>query len=230
MLRLSKESLPPNHHPLHTMKILSLLTTGLLLLVLLVGFTDTPEATAPSPHRTSSDVANWAIDKVHSDIGFKVRHLGISNVRGNFTDYDVTLSFDPDDLSTLETTATVRIASINTENERRDNHLRSPDFFAADEHPEMTFVSKEVRNIDGNEFELVGDLTIRGVTKEVVLDAEYLGTASMGDSERAGFQAETSIDRFDYGLAWDNLTEAGGLVVGREVNIILELEVIKQES
>ena len=214
------------------MKKVSFLPMLLLAGLLVAGFTLGPSAEAPAafstPEAAPADVSTWAVDQVHSTIGFKVKHLGISNVRGDFDTYDFDLRFDPNDLTTLETTATVAVASIDTENERRDNHLRSPDFFAADEHPTMTFASKAVRAIDGDAFELVGDLTIRGVTNEVVFDAEFLGTAAMGDSERAGFEAETTIDRLDYGLAWNKLTEAGGFVVGHDVKIILELEVIKQ--
>lgn len=169
----------------------------------------------------------WSVDHAHSRLGFKVRHLGISNVRGDFREYDAMLSMDGTDVSTLSAEATIQTASINTDNDRRDNHLRSPDFFAAEEHPEMTFVSTGVRNVDGSTFEMTGNLTIRGTTHEVVLDAEFLGSVAMGEEERAGFEATTTIDRMDYGLAWDRLTEAGGLVVGHEVEITLELEVIK---
>lgn len=174
--------------------------------------------------------ATWSVDHAHSKLGFKVRHLGISNVRGDFREYDVVLRMDGTDLSTLSAEATIQTASIDTDNDRRDNHLRSPDFFAAEEHPEMTFISTGVQNVDGSTFEITGNLTIRGTTHEVVLDAEFLGSASMGDEERAGFEATTEIDRMDYGLAWDRLTEAGGFVVGHDVEITLELEVIKDES
>ena len=197
---------------------------ALFAVLLLVGFTTDSHDAPPT------EVVTWNVDKSHSSIGFKVRHLGITNVNGEFHDYDVSLKFDPADLSTLETTATIQIASIDTDNERRDNHLRSDDFFAAEEHPTMTFVSKEVRNVDGNEFELVGDLTIRGVTKEVVLDAELVGTAMMRGNAVAALEAETTINRFDYGLHWDRVTEAGGLIAGEDVRIILELEVQQAKS
>ena len=153
-----------------------------------------------------------------------MRHLGISNVRGQFADYDATVQFDPENLETLQVEATINVGSINTGIERRDNHLRSDDFFNAEQFPAMTFVSKGVRNIDGDEFELVGDLTIRDVTKEVVLEGEFLGAAAQGEKQKVGFEAETTINRFDYNLKWDKLTEAGGFVVGEEVDIILELE------
>lgn len=201
-----------------------------LVVFVVAGFT-APAAPDEAPAtQPAAEVATWNVDQSHSRVGFKVRHLGLSNVSGQFHDYEVDLQLDPTDLSTLETSATINIASIDTENERRDNHLRSPDFFAAEEHPTMTFVSKEVRNIDGNSFELVGDLTIRGTTKEVVLDGEVLGTAVMQGNEIVALEASTTINRLEYGLAWDRLTEAGGVVVGHDVQIILELEAVKAEA
>ncbi|MFQ5569259.1 MAG: YceI family protein [Rhodothermales bacterium] len=213
------------------MKIYSLLLAAVLVIVVAAGFTLAGnEALTEKSLSSVGEVASWSADPVHSKIGFKVKHLGISNVRGEFKDYDVSLSFDPADLSTLEASTSVQIASITTDNQRRDNHLRSPDFFSADEFPVMTFVSKEVRNIDGSEFELVGDLTIRDVTKEVVLEAEFFGTASMRGSERAAFEARTKINRLDYELKWNRMTEAGGFVVGHDVTIILELELVEESS
>jgi len=208
----------------------TLILPALLVTLVLAGFTllDRPASDpAPAPR---IEAADWSIDQVHSKIGFRARHFGISFVRGAFKDYEATLSFDPGDLSTVETSATIQVASIFTDNDRRDNHLRSPDFFSADEYPTMTFVSKGVRNIDGNAFELVGDLTIRDVTKEVVLDAEFLGTANAMNSERAAFEARATVDRMEYGLMWDRVTEAGGLVVSKEIQIVIELEVVKEAS
>jgi len=171
--------------------------------------------------------ASWSIDASHSKVGFKVRHLGISSVRGEFTDYDATITMDDEDLQSIQASVTIQVASIYTRNERRDNHLRSDDFFSAEAFPAMTFESTGVANVEGTTFDLTGHLTIRDVTKEVVLTTEYLGAAQMGDSERAGFEARTTIDRTEYGLTWNRLTEAGGAVVGHDVEIILELELIK---
>lgn len=198
------------------------LLAPLLVFALLATIGFSPE---PAPRANS-----WSVDHAHSKIGFKVRHLGISNVRGDFQDYDVSISMTEGDVSTLTASATIQTTSIFTNNDRRDNHLRSSDFFSAEAFPVMTFQSKEVRAVDGNAFELVGDLTIRDVAKEVVLNAEFLGTATMGDQERAGFEASTEINRMDYGLAWNRLTEAGGFVVGHNVEIILELEMVKDDS
>jgi polyisoprenoid-binding protein YceI len=170
------------------------------------------------------DVMTFSPDKAHSQVGFQVRHLGISNVRGSFNEYDAKVTFDPADLSTLQVEATVNIASIDTGIERRDTHLKSDDFFNAESFPTLSFKSKGVRNLEGTTFELVGDLTIRDVTKEVVLDSEFLGLGKQRETTKAGFSASTTINRFDYNLKWDRLTEAGGLVVSEEVKILLELE------
>lgn len=197
-----------------------LLVPALLAILVFSGFSDKPEsATAPT---------DWTVDKAHTQVKFKVRHLGLSNVEGSFNTFDLTLNFDPEDLTTLKTTATIDVASIDTGNERRDNHLRSDDFFAAEQHPQMTFVSREVRNVEGNRFQIAGDLTIRGTTKPVVLDAEMLGTAAMQGKTVAAFTATTTINRFDYGLKWDRLTEAGGLVVGEDVQITIDVEAVQE--
>ena len=177
----------------------------------------------PSPDKSAS----WSIDSAHSSISFKVRHLGISNVRGEFTSYDAQISMEGTDLSTLSVNTTIESASIDTGNERRDNHLRSDDFFGADEFPEISFVSTGVTNIDENNFHLEGNLTMKDVTLPVVLEGAFLGTMTMGGSERAGFEASTSVNRMDYNLSWDRLTETGGIVVGHEVQINLDLELIK---
>ncbi len=194
------------------MKIRSLLFASLLLIAFSI---------------PTEEPSSWSIDVSHSSISFKVRHLGISNVRGEFLTYDAEILMDGTDLSTLAVDATIETTSIDTGNERRDNHLRSDDFFGAEEFPNMTFTSTGVTEVDGNEFHLAGDLTIRDVTKSIVLEGEFLGTAMMGDSERAGFEAAATIDRKEFNLSWDRLTEAGGFVVGHDVEIILELEVIK---
>ncbi|MEX1055762.1 MAG: YceI family protein [Rhodothermales bacterium] len=177
-----------------------------------------------------SDVVTFKPDKNHSRIGFKVRHLGIANVRGSFGEYDATVRFDPADISTLHAEATIEAGSIDTGVERRDNHLRSDDFFNAEEYPTIRFVSKEVRNVNGSEFELVGDLTIRDVTKEIVLEAEYFGVGTQRGRQKAGFEAVGTVNRFDYNLRWDNLTEAGGLVVGESVQLVLELELNEETT
>jgi polyisoprenoid-binding protein YceI len=174
-----------------------------------------------APNQT---VTTFKVDPVHSSIGFKARHLGISSVNGRFEEYEATVTVDPDDLSTFKAEAVIQVSSVTTRMERRDAHLRSDAFFDADNFPTMVFKSREVRNIDGSDFEVVGDLTIRGTTREIVLDVEYGGVAPVRGSQTVAFEARGKLNRFDYGLEWGALTEIGGLVVGEEIRLILELE------
>lgn len=165
--------------------------------------------------------ADFAIDPTHTTLGFKVKHLGVSYVTGHFGKFSGTVSFDPKDLKTIKANVTIEAASVNTGHEQRDNHLRDPDYFDAANHPRLTFVSKEVKDIAGNKFKLVGDLTIRGVTKTVTLDCEFGGAmdSPFGDV-RAGFSATTNINREDFGMTGG----PAGALVGKEVKINLEVE------
>ena len=199
---------------------ISLMPVGLLAILIFWGGWNQPNEDV----LILKEDATFVADKAHSQLGFKVRHLGITNVNGAFGDYEAQVSFDSGDLNTLRAEATIQVASIDTGIERRDNHLRSDDFFNANQYPTIKFVSKEVRNIEGSSFELVGDLTIRDITKEVIFDAEFVGLGKMGETTKAGFEASTSINRFDYNLKWDRVTEAGGLVVSENVRIQLDLE------
>jgi len=182
---------------------------------------------------SSAHGADWAIDGSHTNVGFKVKHLAVSWVRGNFSKAEGTISFDGKDLSTLKADVTIPIETVDTDNAKRDEHLRSPDFFDAANHPTMTFKSKKVTDIskDGTEFKLVGDLTIRGTTKEVTLEVEdwTAGVVDPWGNTKAGGTATTTINRFDFGLEWNNLLETGGLVVGEDVKIELELELNKKK-
>lgn len=188
----------------------------------------TPSGNTALAQASSADtVPTWRVDATHSFIGFKVRHLGLSTVTGEFRDYNATVTLDPANPASFRAEAVIQTASVDTENERRDNHLRSDDFFDAENHPELRFVTKEVRDKGDGELEIVGDLTIRGTTKEIVLEGEVIGTATMGNSERVGIEAEGRINRFDYGLKFDSVMEAGGLVVGEDVRLVLEIEAIK---
>jgi len=209
------------------MKRISFLATTALVVFSFAGFKSI-EAPARQAVTPSGELITYKVDPVHSDLSFKVRHLGVSNVTGTFGGYDASFQIAGQDLNTLKVTATINTNSVDTGVDRRNNHLRSPDFFAVEQYPTMTFVSKAVRNIDGEEFEIVGDLTIKDVTKEVVLKAEYIGAATMGDQQRMGFSAHTKINRMDYHLLFDKSTEAGGFVVGHDVRINLEIEGIRQ--
>jgi len=202
------------------------------LVVLSAGFAypSVEELESSSSSNTSGERASWSIDYNHSEVGFSVRHLAISKVRGEFQSYCATIEFDESDISTLEVSAVVEVESLDTGVERRDNHLRSSDFFDAASYPLMTFTSKEVRNVDGNNFELVGDLTIKEVTQEFVLEGSFLGAIETANGGKAGFELHGVLDRFDFHLNWNRLTEVGGLIAGRDITITLNLELNRQDS
>jgi len=203
----------------------------LLVAVVLAAFGGTASPATPDTAPNADDpVAAWTVDAAHSSIGFSVRHLGIANVRGTFSGYDVDLQFDPADLSTLTTTANIQIETIDTRNQRRDDHLRSDDFFHVQEFPTMRFESTGVQNINGDSFEIIGNLTIKDVTREVVLAATMNGTAEFMGNEVAALTAQTVIDRHDYGLTWNRMTEAGGVVVGSDITITLEIEAMREQA
>ena len=205
--------------------------TAFFLLLFAAGLGTAPAVAQTSMDDTTSapDTApQWRLDPTHSFVGFKVRHMGIASVTGEFKEYEADLRLDPADLSTLTATAVVRTASIDTDNDRRDNHLRSDDFFNAEQFPDMRFESRKVRVTGDDTFELIGDLTIRDRTHEIVLSGEFMGTVPSRGGRRMAISAEGRLNRFDYNLKWDNLTEAGGLVVGEEVRLILDLAAVSE--
>lgn len=171
----------------------------------------------------------WKIDSAHSHVTFGVRHMMISTARGRFGEVNGTVEFD--EANPINSTVNVQIeaASIDTRDAQRDGHLRSADFLDADNYPTLTFVSKRVEKIDDSHGRIIGDLTIRGVSKEVVLDTEYAGQAkSPWGTTSAGFSAKTAINRKDWGLEWNGALETGGVLVGDQVNIDIDLEIIKE--
>lgn len=170
-------------------------------------------------------MATWTIDHSHSEVNFKVRHMLVSNVRGNFGSYSATIEAADENFSDAVIRFEAAIDSINTGNEQRDGHLKSADFFDAASHPTMTFASRTVSVVSAHEMKVEGDLTIRGVTKPITLDVIYNGTVSgFGGVAIAGFEITGTVNRFDYGLAWNALTEAGGVVVGSDVKIEIVAE------
>jgi len=214
-----------------------LLTAVLILggFALLRSSPDAPRAAseqaAPSTEVSPAEGVEWNLDKAHSEVRFTVTHLAISSVTGFFRDFDATVEMTPDDLSTLTTSATARIASIDTGNDKRDDHLRSDDFFDAETYPEMTFESTGVSDVNGSSFTLNGDLTIKGTTKPVSFETEMVGTAvGPQGNQRAALKAETVINRKDFGLTWDRLTEAGGVIVGEDVTIHLDVQLVRPQS
>jgi polyisoprenoid-binding protein YceI len=170
----------------------------------------------------------WVIDPAHSEIQFKVRHLMITYVTGSFTDYKLEVESEEYDLVNSKAVFTARLDSITTNNPDRDAHLKSPDFFDAANHPEIKFVKTSVKPIDQENFELYGDLTVRGITKNIKLDVEFGGIVKdPWGNTKAGFTVTGKINRKDFGLTWNAATEAGGLVVGDEVKINCDIELLE---
>ena len=175
--------------------------------------------------------ARWVVDPVHSSIEFAVRHMVIATVRGRFEKFNIEVQFDEDNPEKSSVEVRVDSASIDTRERERDTHLRSPDFLDVERFPELVFVSRRVESLGGGRFSMVGDLTIRDVTREAVLDTEFAGTAKdPWGKMRAGFNAETSLSRKDFGLEWNVALEAGGWLVGDTVKIFIEAELVKQEQ
>ena len=173
-----------------------------------------------------SKTQSWQVDKVHSKVGFAVTHLVISEVEGKFSVYDGSFTSSKADFSDAKISFSVDVNSINTDNETRDNHLKSDDFFNAEAFPLMRFTSTRFTKISGNRYRLMGKLSIRDITKPVEFEVRFGGIAENDGygNTKAGFKAKTTINRFDYGLKWNSLTEAGGLTVGEEVDIDLNLQ------
>jgi polyisoprenoid-binding protein YceI len=176
-----------------------------------------------------STKTSWVIDPTHSEIQFKVKHLVISTVTGSFKTFEGTAETDGDDLTTADIKFSADIASIDTNQAQRDEHLRSAEFFDAENHPKLTFTSSSLEKTGDETYKLKGDLTIKGVTKPVVLDAEYGGAMTdFYGQNKAGFEITGKINRKDFGLSWSATTEAGGVVVGDEIKLAINIQLIKQ--
>ncbi len=170
----------------------------------------------------------WNIDKSHSKVQFSVSHLVITDVTGQFKSFDASIESTKEDFSDAKINFSVDVNSIYTENDKRDGHLKSDDFFNAEKFPKMTFVGKSMKKVGKNKFKLTGDFTIRDVTKQVTLDVVYNGTIKdPWGNTKAGFKVTGSLNRFDYNLKWNVLTEAGGAVVGKTVYLTVDLELNK---
>ena len=173
----------------------------------------------------------WKIDGAHSTAQFTVRHMMVSNVHGRFGKVEGTVVYDGKNIGGVQVDATIDATTITTDNEKRDAHLRSADFFDAAAFPTITFKSKRVEVLGAGRFKLIGDLTMRGTTKEVVLDAEGpTAPVNAQGSERIGVTATTTLNRHDYGVSWSRTMDGGGYVVGDDVKVTIELELIKQTS
>lgn len=178
----------------------------------------------------SAAAQTWEFDKAHSRIGFSVRHLVISKTKGYFDDFSGQVIFDGKNLEKGTASVTIQVGSIDTDNGDRDTHLKSADFFDIEKFPTMKFTSKKITPGEGNRFTMVGDLTIKGVTREVALEGEFFGTKDDArGNTRAGFSAATTINRQDFNVTWDNKLQDGSLVVGNDVSIELEIELVKSK-
>ena len=175
--------------------------------------------------------STWKIDPDHSNIGFKVRHLMVSNVRGNFEKHSGTVNIDDRDITKSKVEISIDAASINTNVAKRDAHLRSADFFDVAKYPTITFVSRKVARAGADKLRVTGDLTIHGVTREVVLDVDGPTRESKDPwgNIRRGASASTTINRKDFGLTWNKALETGGVLVGDDITITLEIEMVKEQ-
>jgi len=192
-----------------------------LILPLVVALAPAPAVLAPS-----AAPVTWRIDAAHSELTFRVRHL-VSRVQGTFTRWDGTIVADPASLAGGSVAVEIETASIDTNNERRDNHLRSADFFDAANHPTIRFRSTGV-TASGSELTVNGLLTLRGVTRPVVLTGRMLDVGGVPGRRRIGFEASTTINRMDFGVAWNRAAEGGGVVLGDEVQVSLAVEAVEQ--
>jgi polyisoprenoid-binding protein YceI len=177
------------------------------------------------PAVTVAEVHHFAVDAVHSEVGFKARHL-VATTPGRFDQFEGHVWLDPENIkNTLKLEATIQAASVDTNNEKRDGHLQSADFFDVENHPEVKFVSKSVKFKDGLYY-VVGDITIRGVTKEVELEAEYNGitTNPFTGTPTIGMELEGKVNRKDFGMVWNKTLDAGGVVLGDEIKIVVHIE------
>jgi len=179
-----------------------------------------------------ASAATWTIDPEHSTVGFKVRHLMVSNVSGSFENHSGTVDINDKDITKSRVEVSIDTSSINTHVQKRDQHLRSADFFDVAKYPTMTFLSKKVAKVGNDRLKVTGNLTLHGVTKEVVLDVEGPSKESKDPWGviRRGATASTKINRKDFGLLWNKSLETGGVVVGDEVNITLEIEMVKAQA
>jgi polyisoprenoid-binding protein YceI len=174
-------------------------------------------------------VSNWVIDPTHSEIGFKVKHMMFTNVSGNFQLFTANIVNEDDNFETSKISFSADVNSISTNNKDRDNHLRSADFFDVENFKSMNFVSKEITKINDNTFSITGDLTIKDVTKSVTLEGEYSGL--MKDpwgNVKAGFSLSGKLNRKEFGLTWNAALETGGVLVGEEVKLFCEIQLLKQ--
>jgi polyisoprenoid-binding protein YceI len=200
--------------------------TGLFLFN--VGF---GQGSASKPEAEKMETMRLMPDKAHTNIGFKVTHMLLAKVRGEFKDYSIDFNWDKDSPENSTVEVRIKTASIFTDNEKRDGHLKSPDFFDAQSYPEITFVSEKIEAKGDNKYVAYGDLTMRGITKKIELPFVVLGVIQEPTGKtRVGIEAELVLNRFDYNIKWDKTFDTGGLVVGEEVNVEIQAEFVSSTS
>lgn len=173
----------------------------------------------------------WSIDPDHSSIEFKIRHLFISHISGAFKIFNGKMTTQTDNFETAEINISIDVYSFDTNNIERDEHIKSKDFLDADQFPEINFISKKLEKVEGDHYKLTGNLTIKGVSREVVLDAEFGGQAKDGFGKmKAGFEISGKIDRNDFGILTNDKTETGNLIIGDEIKIHVNIEFDKEEE
>lgn len=192
--------------------------------IFFTAFRKAASGTEVSPALASKMATKWVLDKSHSNIRFTVTHMVVSEVEGSFKAFDGTFAAEKADFSDAKVLFTIDVNSINTDNEGRDKHLKSDDFFNAEKFPQIKFESTAFKPQGGNKYKLEGNLTVRDITKPVTFDVTYGGTIAGGRGAKAGFKAKASIDRFEFGLKWNRMTEAGGLAVGKDVDVTVNIE------
>lgn len=173
----------------------------------------------------------WKVDGTHSKVLFSVTYMSLTDVTGRFNEFDATLTWTKNDFSDATLNATIKTSSIDTDNEKRDGHLKSADFLDAEKYQEITFAGKSFKKAGKNKYKITGDLTINGINKTVALDAKYTGKAKdPWGNNRIGFKATTSINRYDYDVKWNKALDAGGWLVGEKVSIILDVQFLETKE
>ncbi|MGW6917387.1 YceI family protein [Kitasatospora sp. NPDC054939] len=190
--------------------------------------TATAVAEAPAGPDLAHLTGDWAIDTTHSEVAFSVRHAMITNVKGRFTEYDGKLHLDGATPANSTAELVIKVASIDTNQTQRDEHLRTGDFFSADAHPEIRFRSTSAERIDDDSYRMGGELTIKGTTRPIVLDLDYTGSATDAyGAERVGFEGSAVLDRTDWGLTYNAALETGGVLIGEKVKLSFDISAVK---
>jgi polyisoprenoid-binding protein YceI len=179
------------------------------------------------PALAAADPAAYKVDSDHSGVNFTIRHF-VSNVSGRFKDFEGVIKYDKANPAASSVNFTIQTRSIDTDNDDRDNHLRSPDFFDAEKFPTMTFTSTSIKAVDADTLEVTGDLTMRGVTKKVTVPVDVLGSVKTPKGEKAGFESAFKLDRKEYGIAWNRMLDTGGAILGDDVKIVISIEADRQ--